>query len=84
MGRLKATKLTGKFYLRTDRKADQNGKYAIYLDYVVGTQHARTETGVWIEEKYWDADKRVINRKHPQCAYLNNLLENKRIEIQPC
>ena len=81
MGRLKATKLTGKFYLRTDRKADQNGKYAIYLDYVVGTQHARTETGVWIEEKYWDADKRVINRKHPQCAYLNNLLENKRIEI---
>ena len=36
MGRVKATKLTGKFYLRTDRNPDKNGKYAIYLDYVLG------------------------------------------------
>ena len=51
MGRVKATKLTGKFYLRTDRNPDKNGKYAIYLDYVLDTKHARTDTEVWIEEK---------------------------------
>lgn len=81
MGRVKASKMTGKFYLRTDRNADKNGKYAIYLDYVIGTKHARTDTEVWIEEKYWDADKRQVSRKHPQCARLNNQLELKRREI---
>ena len=81
MGRVKASKLTGKFYLRTDRNADKNGKYAIYLDYVIGTKHARTDTEVWIEDKYWDADKRQVSRKHPQCARLNNQLELKRREI---
>lgn len=35
MGRVKASKITGKFYLRTDRNPDKNGKYAIYLDYVL-------------------------------------------------
>lgn len=81
MGRVKASKMTGKFYLRTDRNADKNGKYAIYLDYVIGTKHARTDTEIWVEEKYWDADKRQVSRKHPQCARLNNQLELKRREI---
>ena len=81
MGRVKPSKMTGKFYLRTDRSADKNGKYAIYLDYVIGTKHARTDTEVWIEEKYWDADKRQVSRKHPQCARLNNQIELKRREI---
>ena len=26
-------------------------------------------------------DRDADNRKHPQCAYLNNLLENKLVEI---
>lgn len=81
MGRVKATKLTGKFYLRTDRNPDKNGKYAIYLDYVLDTKHARTDTEVWIEEKYWDAEKREIMRKHPQYARLTNQIEKKRQAI---
>ena len=81
MGRLKASKLTGKFYLRKDRGADKNGKCAIYLDYVLGQQHARVETGEWIEEKYWDARKCMVSNKHPQCARLTQKLELKRREI---
>ena len=81
MGRVKPSKMTGKFYLRTDRNADKNGKYAIYLDYVIGTKHARTDTEIWIEEKYWDADRRQVSRKHPQCARLNGQLELKKREI---
>lgn len=81
MGRVKASKLTGKFYLRTDRKPDKSGKLPIYLDYTIGTKHARTDTEVWVEEKYWDEKNKVINRKHPQCVRLNKQLEAKRNEI---
>lgn len=81
MGRVKASKLTGKFYLRTDRKPDKSGKLPIYLDYTIGTKHARTDTEVWVEEKYWDEKNRVVNRKHPQCVRLNKQLEAKRNEI---
>lgn len=81
MGRVKASKLAGKFYLRTDRKPDKNGKLPIYLDYTIGTKHARTDTEVWVEEKYWDEKNRVVNRKHPQCVRLNKQLEAKRDEI---
>lgn len=81
MGRVKASKLTGKFYLRTDRKPDKSGKLPIYLDYTIGTKHARTDTEVWVEEKYWDEKNRIVNRKHPQCVRLNKQLEAKRNEI---
>lgn len=81
MGRPKASKLTGKFYLRTDRNPDKNGKYAIYIDYNIGVKHARTDTEVWIEEKYWDASKREVNSKHPQRKRLNGQLEKKRRDI---
>lgn len=81
MGRVKPTKIEGKFYLRTDRNPDKNGKFAIYLDYVIGTKHARTDTEVWIEEKYWDVDKREIIRKHPQYARLTNQILKKRQTI---
>lgn len=81
MGRVKASKLTGKFYLRKDRKPDTNGKLPIYLEYVMGTKHARTETGVWVEETYWDEANKAVSRKHPQSARLNNQLEQKRRSI---
>lgn len=81
MGRVKATKIEGKFFLRTDRNPDKNGKFAIYLDYVLGSKHARTDTEVWIEEKYWDVDKREIIRKHPQYARLTNQILKKRQAI---
>lgn len=81
MGRLKASKMTGKFYLRKDRGTDKNGKCAIYLDYTLGQKHARVETGVWIEEKYWDERKRMVSNKHPQCTRLIQQLELKRRKI---
>ena len=81
MGRLKPTKMTGKFLLRTDRKSDKNGKYAIYIDYTLGTKHAKTNTDIWVEEKYWDATKREVSRKHPLSTRINNELQMKRQEI---
>lgn len=81
MGRVKPTKMTGKFFLRTDRKPDKNGKYAIYLDYTLGDKHAKTDTEIWIEEKYWDTNKREVSRKHPQSARLNHQLQKKRQDI---
>ena len=81
MGRLKPTKMTGKFLLRTDRKSDKNGKYAIYIDYTLGTKHAKTNTDIWVEEKYWDATKREVSRKHPQSTRINHELQKKRQEI---
>lgn len=81
MGRRKPTKITGKFFLRTDRKPDKNGKFAIYLDYTLGAKHAKTDTEVWIEEKFWDAEKREVSRKHPQCDRLNHQLQKKRQDI---
>lgn len=69
MGRPKASKLTGKFYLRADRNPDKNGKYAIYIDYNICAKHARTDTEVWVEEKYWDTTKKEVNTK--------NLFNNK-------
>ena len=81
MGRVKPSKLTGKFYLRSDRNPDKNGKYAIYLDYMIGAKHARTNTDIWIEERYWDDSKKQVSRQHPQCIRLNCQLEKKRREI---
>ena len=81
MGRIRTSKIEGKFYLRTDRNADKSGRYAIYLDYVLGTKHARTDTGVWIEEKFWDAAKREISRKHPQYACFTNQMQRKKQSI---
>ena len=78
MGRVKPTKMTGKFFLRTDRKSDKNGKYAIYLDYTLGTKHAKTDTEIWIEEKFWDETKKEVSKKHPQSARLNHQLQKKR------
>lgn len=81
MGRVKASKLTGKFYLRTDRKPDKSGKLPIYIDYTIGTKHARTDSEVWVEERYWDDVKKCISRNHPQSVRLNKQLEIKRNEI---
>lgn len=81
MGRPKASKLMGKFYLRKDRNADKNGKYAVYIDYSIGAKHAKTDTEVWVEEKYWDNTKKEVNSKHPQQKRLNNQLEKKRRDI---
>lgn len=81
MGRPKASKLTGKFFLRTDRNPDKNGKYVVYIDYTIGTKHAKVATEVWIEEKYWDSKCRCVTAKHPQHTRLNNQLEKQRRDI---
>jgi len=80
MGRVKPTKMTGKFFLRTDRKP-KDEKYSIYLDYTLGTKHAKTDTGIWVEEQYWDATKREVKKTHFQCVRLNKELQNKRETI---
>ena len=41
MGRVKPSKMTGKFFLRTDRKPDKNEKHTIYLDYTLGLNMPR-------------------------------------------
>lgn len=81
MGRPKASKLTGKFCLRTDRNPDKNGKYVVYIDYNIGTKHAKVTTDVWVEEKFWDIKNRCVSIRHPQHTRINNQLEKQRREI---
>lgn len=81
MGRPKPTKIKGNFNLRTDRKADANGRYCIYIDYVLQSRHAKVATEVWVEEKHWDKKKREVSSSHPLSAKLNRQLEIQRREI---
>lgn len=81
MGRPKPTKIKGNFTLRTDRKADANGRYCVYIDYVLQSRHAKVATEVWIEEKYWDGKKREVSNSHPLSTKLNRQLEIQRREI---
>lgn len=81
MGRPKPTKIKGNFTLRTDRKADANGRYCVYIDYILQSQHAKVATDVWIEEKYWDDKNRQVLASHPFSAKLNRQIEIRRREI---
>ncbi|MCM1220915.1 MAG: site-specific integrase [Lachnospiraceae bacterium] len=81
MGRPKATKLKGNFILRTDRKADRNGRYCVYIDYTLQSRHAKVATEVWVEEKFFDKKKGEIPQSHPFSAKLNRQLEIQRHEI---
>ena len=81
MGRPKPTKIKGNYTLRTDRKADCNGRYCVYIDYVLQSRHAKVATEVWVEEKYWDSKKRQVSASHPFSTKLNRQLENQRREI---
>lgn len=81
MGRPKPTKIKGNFTLRTDRKADSNGRYCIYIDYVLQSRHAKVATEVWVEEKQWDSKKKQVSTSHPLSARLNRQLEIQRREI---
>lgn len=81
MGRPKPTKRKGNFVLRTDRKADANGRYCVYIDYVLQSRHAKVATEVWVEEKYWDSKKRQVSALHPLSTKLNRQLEIQRREI---
>lgn len=81
MGRPKPTKIKGNFTLRTDRKPDSNGRYCIYIDYVLQSRHAKVATEVWVEDKFWDNKKRQVSPSHPFSTKLNRQLENQRREI---
>lgn len=81
MGRPKPTKIKGNFTLRTDRKADANGRYCVYIDYVLQSRHAKVATEVWVEEKFWDSKKREVSNSHPLSTKLNRQLEIQRREI---
>lgn len=81
MGRPKPTKLKGKLFLRTDRKADKNGRYPIYIDYHIGTKHARVASEIWVEEKYWDVKKGEVSSSHPLATSLNRQLSKELLKI---
>lgn len=81
MGRPKPTKIKGNFILRTDRKADSNGRFCVYIDYVLQSRHAKVATEVWVEEKFWDNKKRQVTTTHPLSTKLNRQLEIQRREI---
>lgn len=81
MGRPKPTKIKGKLILRTDRKPDANGRYCVYLDYVLQSKHAKVATETWVEEKYFDKKKNEISSSHPFATKLNRQLDIQRREI---
>lgn len=81
MGRPKPTKLKGKFLLRKDRKTDKNGRYCVYIDYHIGSKHAKTATDIWVEEKYWDVKKGEVSSSHPLATSLNRQLSKELLKI---
>lgn len=81
MGRPKPTKLKGNLTLRTDRKADANSRYCVYIDYVLQSKHAKAATEVWVEEKYFDKKKKEISSTHAFATKLNRQLDIQRREI---
>ena len=81
MGRPKSTKIKGNLILRTDRKADSNGRYCVYIDYVLQSRHAKVATEVWVEEKYFDKKKKEISSTHPFASKLNRQLDIQRRQI---
>ncbi len=81
MGRPKPTKIKGNLILRTDRNPDANGRYCVYIDYVLQSKHAKVATEVWVEEKYFDKKKKEISTSHPFATKLNRQLDVMRREI---
>jgi len=81
MGRPKPTKIKGNLILRTDRKPDGNGRYCVYIDYVLQSNHAKVATEIWVEEKYFDKKKKEISSTHPFATKLNRQLDIQRRQI---
>ena len=60
MGKRERKEIKGRFFLRTNQGADKEGKYPIYINYSIGTKHARASTKIRIKECEWDKDNEVI------------------------
>lgn len=52
-----------------------NGLQPLVLRVTAGKVVSRKNTGLYIKESEWDANKRRVNRKHPHWARLNDALD---------
>lgn len=81
MGRKKSLRNVGKFFLRTDREPNRMGEYPIYIQYTLDGKIAKGETGVWVKEKDWDANRQRVRSTHRMATRLNQVLDEKKLYI---
>ncbi|MDR0331854.1 MAG: tyrosine-type recombinase/integrase [Dysgonamonadaceae bacterium] len=81
MGRIRKSKPTANFVLRTDRKADNNNKYHVNIQYYHNRLPAKGQTDVWVNEKDWDADNQRVKKSEPQYIRYNLMLDKKKNEV---
>lgn len=81
MGRNKSLNNAGSFYLRTEAASNDKGEYAVYLQYTLDRKVAKATTGVWVEEKYWDAKKQRVRSTHPLASHMNKRLESFKNQV---
>lgn len=81
MARKKSLRNAGKFILREDRNPNPRNEFPIYVQYYLGKQIAKSETGVWVQPKDWDDNRQRIKGSHPTADRLNRIIDAKKLEI---
>ncbi len=67
--------------LRTD-KTNKKGDAPIYFRIIKNRRSTNIYTGIRIQERYWDNDKKLVKTVHPNSTRMNNLLRIKEIQLR--
>ena len=83
MGRKKQDRPTATFYLKndSDRTADKEGKYPIYIRYYVNRRKVVRSLNVWVKESDWDSVKQRVLSTDNQHSRINKIIDRKKTEI---
>jgi integrase/recombinase XerD len=68
-----------KIVLRKD-KITPSGKAPLYIRFTKDRKLSYLATGISIESKFWDFDKSIVKRTHPNSARVNNMLRKLETE----
>lgn len=71
----KKNKIEGRFWLRKDQRPNKEGRYPIYIDYSIGTTHARASTKVRVKESEWNAISQEIVSSDEEINKMNLRLQ---------
>lgn len=70
------------FRLVCKERSGKNRKAEIQIECYFQRRYRYIGTGVYIEPKYWDADKSLVIAKHPQSTTINIIIRNRINEIE--
>ena len=69
-----------KIILRKD-KAKRNGEAPLYVQVIKNRKTTKVSTGLYINPKYWDGEKEVVLKSHPNSKRMNIRLMKKAMAI---